>query len=434
MGVIDQILAAIDNQRRVLGRNLQDWYTDPSGSLSKTLSNLPQAVQDFGSNPTNLVGGLGTMEGALSVLSPVRPQLLRLSPKLLRDLPDYALKGGTQPLSGFLNQLAGKPGVKRSALDQLYRGADLTQKVAPSDVGALAQAPKLYTQQGAQHLREMDRDALEIDLAMDNVMGPRFAQERRQHMLDTLADHPVSRDDLAYMHHRDTNESMWTERLESLGLYDEYYDRMMDGLMDRAMAVTQQSPRMTQSFTPLFEEYQRQPWAAQRNGQYFESVLRGAPSTASSLPTGHFSNPAQLGHIRGNVVDTPQGPSVMLEELQSDSLRKLGSKDPRVQGVYGNLGRMAMDRSAAAGATELLIPDGARIGEVRDASKLPFYQDLYDKTLGKELYQPMAERGVPVDYDNGFWRIGLPQRIRDAIQSNSGILDYKRGGLVACGK
>lgn len=48
----------------------------------------------------------------------------------------------------------------------------------------------------------------------------------------------------------------------------------------------------------------------------------------------------------------------------------------------------------------------------------------------QELYTPLSARGVPVQYDNGWWTPSLDDRIREAIRQNSGVLNYKRGGLA----
>lgn len=49
--------------------------------------------------------------------------------------------------------------------------------------------------------------------------------------------------------------------------------------------------------------------------------------------------------------------------------------------------------------------------------------------LGKQLYEPLARRGVSWRQDNGWTSLDLTDGILKAIKDN-GLLNYKRGGHV----
>lgn len=56
MGMIEDILARIDNGRRVAGRNVSDLWNDPSNALQKTAANTLQTVKDLPNDPANFLG------------------------------------------------------------------------------------------------------------------------------------------------------------------------------------------------------------------------------------------------------------------------------------------------------------------------------------------------------------------------------------------
>jgi hypothetical protein len=133
---------------------------------------------------------------------------------------------------------------------------------------------------------------------------------------------------------------------------------------------------------------------------------------------------------------------MFVEELQSDPAEWLSKggefvdptislKDvPELQGIYGKLGRSAVDRAAAADLDFVSIPNADRIGSVRSAKQQPFFEQLYDRTLDKELYQPLSKAGVPIQRINGWNMMDLSNpELRAAIREGK-ILDYKRGGLA----
>lgn len=392
--------------------------------------------------------GSPTVKGALSLLSPTRPQLLRMQPKVLSQLPE--MRGGLQTLEDLARQVQSRLGASPKAVDYAFGNTDRSIKATPQTASAILHPPQQYAQRGARSIRtgDMSGDDYFHEAAGDLLWSPQVAPQREQVFRQLLEEARVGgdadpADAMALLRAPEarTNYGQWETRAKNFledahPNYEELeFEYLMEGVpgqqlsaYDAAMELARRSKgEWANSFTPRWGAYQRQPQAT--GGDYFETVLRGGVSRERSLTDHHFDNPSQLGHIRGNVAERPQGLSVMLEEIQSDPLEQIGNM-PVMQGIYGRLGRMALDRSAEAGATELLIPDAMRIASVRDQSKLPFYQKVYDKSLGKELYSPMAERGMPVSYDNGFWRLGLTEQIRNAIKDKSGILDFKCGGLA----
>lgn len=81
-----------------------------------------------------------------------------------------------------------------------------------------------------------------------------------------------------------------------------------------------------------------------------------------------------------------------------------------------------------------MIPDAKRIASVRDQRQLPFFRDVYDKAMPKQLYDPLSAKGFDISYDNGFYNIGIPPHLAAAIKrGESGPLNYARGGRVRRG-
>jgi hypothetical protein len=213
------------------------------------------------------------------------------------------------------------------------------------------------------------------------------------------------------------------------------------GLMDDARRIAEENMPgdLGKTMELAYDQYQRQRGMTrglseeegrifESSSPYFETVLRGTPNRAgSNVPSSfHFVNPSQLGHTRGSV--TPEG-RVFAEELQSDPLEEFGLPgNAGLNDIYGKLGRMLIDRSAEARAPSVSFPDANRIASVRNASQLPFFQDVYNKQLGKQLYDPLAKRGVPLRQENGWTTMDLPEGILDAI--SKGLLNYRRGGVV----
>lgn len=386
---------------------------------------------------------MASLEQMLKILSPVRPKQLRMASGL-GGLASQ-LRGGSQPGGQLLNQLRGKPGVKPGALSQYLGHIDPDAKMTPAQLAASVRSPKLFAQRGMTSALD---DEAQMELATDLIYGPHF-MERRAKILDELLEserayggiHPNVISDTQHRlrsgdpHAVDQAEGLLEGNHDMPGIY---IDEL--GTDALAMATTQQGSgkRMAHAY----EGYQRQQdiptplitssWGNRvAEPSYFETVLRGTPSRARSDlgpdPKGnwHFTNPSQLGHVRGSL--DPRG-RVFAEELQSDPLEDIPNL-PALEGIYGKLGRMLIDRSAEARAPSVSFPDANRIASVRNQDQLPFFQDVYNKRLGKELYDPLAKRGVPLRQENGWTTMDLPEGVLNAIK-NDGLLNYKRGGLV----
>jgi hypothetical protein len=57
-------------------------------------------------------------------------------------------------------------------------------------------------------------------------------------------------------------------------------------------------------------------------------------------------------------------------------------------------------------------------------------QDIYDRTLGKELFTPLQDAGVPLYSFEGWTTVEMPEALREAIRSGKGPLQRKTGGAV----
>lgn len=404
----------------------------------------------------------------LQVVSPMRPQALAIGSRL--GPLSATLRGGSQPTAQLLQQLAGRPGVKRSALEQVFGHVDPTARHTPMSLSAEARSPKLFAQRGVLP-PSLNEDALQ-DLATDlSYSDPGLLQQRYAVYYDVLSSEDGKsllsalgdggKDLRNFL--RSNRELLRRGDEDALMLLGDHLDDLQppvsihelnllrtleetawdSGLMDDAYTLAEehaaQNPSRygmgTKGFGPGYFTLQRQPTSV---GDYFETALRGAPSLAQryNLPTYaengsnyHFLNPSQLGHVRGVVDDYV----MLLDEIQSDPLEHLhNAKDiPQLSNIYGLLGRMAVDRAAQAGVPRVMIPDAKRIASVRNQRQLPFFQDVYDKALPRQLYDPLSAKGFGITYDNGFYNIGIPPHLAAAIKRGElGPLDYARGGRV----
>ena len=401
-----------------------------------------------------------TVAKMLEVLSPVRPAQLRMS----SGLGNLAatLRGGTQPANQLLTQLASRPGVQKGALSRVFGHVDPAQKMSPMELSSQARSPKLYAQRSMTggHASE---DQIE-DLALDTLYGPDMA-EARELVYRRLLGEISHAEGIAPEYRRQAAQMMrampsanWEYNAQAL-IDAQHTDDMarmeaLHELMPQARALAAENIDIDdagrKALGPAFKQYQRQdvpgPHDAQggqyfeRSPNYFETVLRGAPSLGRRGSEGgvnagvmqpdesfHFSNPSQLGHVRGSV--DPSG-RVFAEELQSDPLEVADAAQlPELSGIYGKLGRMLIDRSAEAGAPSVSFPSAERIASVRNKSQLPFFKSVYDKDLDKQLYRPLQERGVSLTQDDGWTTMGLPPDLVEAIRGGK-LLDYKQGGPV----
>jgi len=400
------------------------------------------------------------LDVVMRLLSPKRPAALRMAPQFIENVPQ--LRGGAQPASQLLTQLSKQPGVKQGALRQVFADVDPAARMTPQELRAKAKVPKLFAQRGASS-PSIDP----LDEAIDLVETPEFIPSRAralQSALREMADPEPANDSVvqALLHSAEVAErpeqrrAMWanaTRRLQDALGDDNYFNLYMEamhehGAIDDALRAVES--RNKRSWGPAYGEYQRQGLG--QPGQYFETVMRLSPEDAASRGLAkpgfnemaasnyafHFGNPAQLGHARGAVLpESPlHGHTMVVDELQSDLEEAVnhGATDvaiPELDRVYGKLGRMLLDRSAEAGVDAVLFPSAKRIASVRGPqSPLKFYEQIYDKQLPKELFEPLSASGVPVRMQDGWTRVELPPEVRRAIRESSGILNYKRGGLA----
>lgn len=395
------------------------------------------------------------MGSPLSVLSPIRPALLAMKPRALFQAS--SLKGGVQEAQSVLNQLKGRPGVKVSDL-AMWSHLQPTEKIRPTELAAKAKAPKHYAQRGATLKHDPNADV--TDAAQDMIWGPELEAQRRASYLRALREmqadpttHPLPRTMVDRLLRTDElNAAGWEDMARDvLERYhpegeDFIYITALEDWMPTAydLALQELGARTSESpFLPNFGGYQRQPAARalqDKGGEYFETVLRRAPSyerglkkrlTPAEWSSYHFENPAQLGHVRGTV--SPGGQKMLIEEIQSDPVEQLGDKYPGMENIYGKLGNMIIDRAAAADVPIVMVPDAKRIASVRGGDKSGFMEKLYNRELGKVLYDPLQELGVPVYSDDGWMNIELSPQFRERVRKGD-VLQYKHGGLACLRK
>lgn len=404
----------------------------------------------------------------LKIISPVRPQPVRMASGL-GSLAE-TLRGGTQPTGVLLNQLRGKPGVKPGALQSVFGHLDPDVKLSPKQLSDAVLSPKLFAQRSMSS--KMNDDAM-MDATNDLLYGfdPRIARARQTdyaNMLhDIVAEDAVNKgggelgnearrllaakpvdsmanDSELHMRHWESNATR---------IIDKHYgngtacDELFSGhTMELARELANQQTAKRE-LGPFWGDSQRTKIVPPDNvydRPYFETVLRGQPSmggqymprvgttwNAAMAKAGtdgraHFGNQAQLGHVRGSV--NADG-KVFAEELQSDPIEEFGADNPALTDIYGKLGRMLIDRSAEAGAPGVAFPSAERIASVRDSKQMPFFKDVYDKQLGKQLYSPLQQRGIPFSQEDGWMNMELTPELTEAIKGGK-VLDYRHGGLA----
>lgn len=389
----------------------------------------------------------------LRVLSPHRPQALALTPKAL-DVAS-SLRGGSGATEDLLRQLAGQPGVKAADVRQLFGHLDPASKLTPLQLAAAARVPKLFAQRGV--VRGINKDEyLERvgDLAHEILYGQEFQAEREKVLLDALLEHA----DPAVFNLLERNGPLIEGQMRKLlvnrgidaddlffdkGLFDSAEDLAHEQLNDAALFEKQVQ------WSPQFQVFQRQKDIVMPSNEgYFETVLRTAPSRALGMKTAaesaHFNNPGILGHVRGTLVDDTRGGApkhdMYLEELQSDPLEyytKAGlDLPPELQGVYGKLGKMMVDRAAnTPGISTLSFPTAERIAAARPSTEgsLKAFQSIYDRQIPKQVLNPLAKAGLPIEHTNGWYDVELPEAAKEMIRAGkSPMTQYRQGGLAQC--
>lgn len=389
----------------------------------------------------------------LKIISPVRPQAVRMASGL-GSLAE-TLRGGTQPTGVLLNQLRGKPGVKPGALQSVFGHLDPDVKLSPKQLSDAALSPKLFAQRGMSS--KMNDDAA-MEATHDLMYGfdPRIVRARQTDYVgmlhDVVAEDAVNKGggELGNEARKllagrpgamanDQELKQWERN--AVDIIDSHYgegtasDELFSGhAMELARGLASQQTAKKE-LGPLWGDYQRTKIAPPDNvydRPYFETVLRGQPSRnmrdlemVGDVDSFHFGNPSQLGHVRGSL--DAKG-KVFAEELQSDPLEAFPTLAP-LQDIYGKLGRMLIDRSAEAGAPGVAFPSAERIASVRDSKQMPFFKDVYDKQLGKQLYSPLQQRGIPFSQEDGWMNMELTPELTEAIKGGK-VLDYRRGGLA----
>lgn len=382
---------------------------------------------------------MGALSKFLDIVSPMRPRQLAMSPRVLDVAP--TLRGGdNQRVDQLLAQLAGRPGVRKQDLG-LWASLDPAERMGGLGLVERARPPKLYAQRSIQS--DPDNEIDMTDMAADLVWGDELINDRLDIYLNAL---------------EGANPTTWqrlsrqrppADDIDALGEYETLVGDVLDDIginpdptelneafLDRVLDMANNQVDRSRTWGPLYEGMQVQ--STLPGDEYFETVLRGAPSTAEDLASKgnkgyHFANNAQLGHIRGSIADDR---SMILHEIQSDPLEVLGATHPAMQNIYGKLGNMAVDRAAASGMRRVIIPDGKRITSVRDPRHAKFYEKLYDDTLRKSLYDPLHAQGLKISSHNGHNIIHLSQPLREDILKGN-VLRYKKGGLAQmceCGK
>lgn len=359
---------------------------------------------------------------------------------LVPHYPDSVLSSLRGPdvgrASDFYKQLAGKGSPKQ--LD-MYFGhmKDRPEKVTKAEFASTAKKRQLNAEPAKMAAAN---DMRGLDLAMDTIYEDR---EKQDQIINTLK--PEFGDNvITYFNNRDSLTGEQIDDIEEAIQDTHVFDDLLNGINRdlRDMAVEEPHNGGTQ-----YADYQR--LGDRDNHDYFESVLSD-PSvdwvhTRQINPASdwdsHFSNPSQLGHVRGS---TNNKGRVLIEELQSDPVETF-AKDPRLADIHPTLAKYALERAARSNAKSIMFPSAEAIGSVRDAKSQNFYDDIYDTQLNKKFFGPLHEAGVPIKqpyqifnpgtdhpelYENyPTTSIDLTDGVRDFIFN--GGLKFKDGGVVS---
>ena len=274
------------------------------------------------------------------IVSPVRPQALSIVPKSLEQAGTLR-GGGLQQVGQLLNQLKNRPGVTKQDL-AMWSHVDPAQRIPPQELSTLAKVPKLYAQKASSPPENLDDMA--NDLIWHHDLFPVRSQTYRSLIGDILEENPEPKisSQGAYLLSRlqDAQQLPPTSgevtRIEQLvrGYIDDYHPHGEDALYEALLDDDWFGPArdlarkygVTKTFEPAYSGFQRQPYAQAMQdygGNYFETVLRGAPSyergikqslMPEQLETYHFSNPAQLGQPQTEGVQSTENQVVTTPE------------------------------------------------------------------------------------------------------------------------
>ncbi len=417
---------------------------------------------------------------AKKIVAPDRPALINMVPRALQQ----DLGPGRQTPEAWLAQLRNRPGVSPKELGEMFARA--RGPLSSAQLMESAVVPKRYAQRAGVRQRSGydDRDEAHMELAMDMLWqrnDPRMRGGHDQALADylgSLSEPDIEAENLARNFRRVSRrpvahperiqwrraaeahqEAIDTVAAETHGSQYSYEDFVheSDSLMDLAIELANEDiarnperymvspgPRNPAKIaTEKYSAMQRQLPTEGPVGPYFESVLRVSPRRA--LETGlssdpnlytsggpyHFSNKGQLGHIRGSIQPDDNRNIMLLDEIQADPLEIPGPASPDLRNVYGQLGNMAVERAAAADLPAVAFPTGKTITGVRNRNLKDFYERVYDRDIGKNVFEPLHKRGFTINSNPAWSTVELPEEARKALLDPSRrILGYAQGGAV----
>ena len=373
----------------------------------------------------------------------------------------------TQPVSSFLNQAQGIPGMTASGLETglgPVRALDPNEKVTK---GALADQvrPSEYEKvdlKGAsdnnfQHYVDEAFDDLYDD---DNVMRTVFNQlgfgpQMEMPLIDAFG--AGNFDSL-------TTRQRQIVRDKGFRTYDHleeaFYDIQRDIAFDRA---TERMANEGTSGDYAYRNDQRLQESTMDDDRYFEI---GVTHPDYKKPNSHYDKApsGMIGHIRGSffpdpaetrqthtslqtgsfTVDINDPGAMLIEEIQSDANKGVKQTGPLHQ-VHGLLFKAAIQHALENGAKTVYAPTAKAIAAVR-SGKPERYAPIYDQQIVKEGITPLKKiRGVTVTKvfaDPGFSGAGSEHHMLDKIDFTPEAIEhilkgegqklpgYKIGGFV----
>jgi len=373
----------------------------------------------------------------------------------------------TQPVSSFLNQVQGMPGMTASGLETGFgpiRALDPNEKVTK---GALADQvrPSEYQKvdlKGAsdnnlQHYIDEAFDDLydndEVNRVIFTQLG--FRREMEMPLLDALG--------------AGNFDSLTPKQLETLNakgyrtfdhLEEAVYDNQRDIAFNTAIERMQRDGVHGDYAYRNDQRLQDQTYADDR---YFEI---GVTHPDYKEPYRHYDKAPSgtIGHVRGSFfadsaetglphADLQTGPyttrvndpgAMLIEEIQSDANKGVKQTGPLHQ-VHGLLFKAAIQHALENGAKTVYAPTAKAIATVR-SGKPERYAPIYDQQIVKEGITPLKKiRGVTVTKvfaDPGFSGAGSDHHMLDKIDFTPEAIEhilkgegqklpgYKIGGLV----
>lgn len=348
---------------------------------------------------------IGALDMIKNYLSPIRPQIITQDPFIFNQASKLVKKSPLQA-AALYKKLSGSPDIlKRDASGLLSPDAKI---ITPDNISNyISKPPKLYVQRGVSQLP----NNMAHEMAMDNIWrysGDDLIDGLMPSVMDRYPDIP----EMAIYRPVSHAEHAAHNYLNSLIRESDDYRYALNDVLE-AHGDEVMGPQFGRNF------YNNTQRISSDSNPYFETVLRGGltPGKQARIDaaTGidHFMNPKMVAYTRGSVGDDGR---VFLDEVQSDSAKLMKNKFgttgsnlvasgwfPNLEDPHAQMVKAMIGQTTKAGADSVSIPTALKVASARDPANLGGYKQIYDDELGKRIYRPMSEAGIPITQDANGW-------------------------------